>query len=71
MIHFWVLTLSTSVSQTKDYADKLTLKLGIDVVDNGFPAFFLIDLIAISDGIDNGQSEPHVALAQLVSVRLR
>ena len=48
----------------------LTLKLSVDIVDDGFPTVFFVDLISVADCVNDRQTETHVAFTKLVSVRL-
>ena len=44
--------------------------MSVDIVDDGFPTVFFVDLIPVADCVNNRQTETHVAFTKLVSVRL-
>ena len=45
--------------------------MSIDVVDDRLPAIFLVDLISVANGVDDGQAKAHVTLSELIRVRLQ
>jgi hypothetical protein len=47
------------------------LELAVDVVEDGAEAVLLVDLVAVADGVDEGQLEVDVALLELVGVGLK
>jgi len=47
------------------------LELAVDVVEDGAEAVLLVDLVAVADGVDEGELEVDVALLELVGVRLQ
>ncbi len=47
------------------------LELAVDVVEDGAEAVLLVDLIAVADGVDEGELEVDVALLELVGVCLQ
>ena len=46
------------------------LELAVNVVDDGAEAVLLVDLVAVADGVDEGELEVDVALLELVGVGL-
>lgn len=49
---------------------QVSLKLRVEMIDNGFERVVFVDLVAVADGVANSKLQSNVAFLQLVGLSL-
>jgi hypothetical protein len=63
------IVISRKIALDLQFLLQVSFKLSVYVINDCLEAVLLVDLIAITDRIDNGQFQPDIAFLKLISMR--